>query len=123
MRTLLIAGNWKMNPTTTEAAVALAEAVKSGRRARRPTSTSPSARPSSSSSRIDQVLEGSPIGLGGQNMYWEAAGAFTGEISGRDAGRRRLHPRDPGPQRAAARHGRDRRPGQHASSRPPWTPS
>ena len=33
-------------------------------------------------SRIDQALEGSPIGLGGQNMLWEAAGAFTGEISG-----------------------------------------
>ena len=30
MRTLLIAGNWKMNPTTTEAAVALAEGVKTG---------------------------------------------------------------------------------------------
>ena len=30
MRTLFIAGNWKMNPATAEAAVALAEAVKAG---------------------------------------------------------------------------------------------
>ena len=30
MRTLFIAGNWKMNPASTEAAVALAEAVKAG---------------------------------------------------------------------------------------------
>ena len=43
MRTLLIAGNWKMNPATRAEAVALAEAVKAGvgqatRRARRPLS-------------------------------------------------------------------------------------
>ena len=38
MRTLLIAGNWKMNPTSTETAVALAEGVKTGvgHRDRRP---------------------------------------------------------------------------------------
>ena len=30
MRTLLIAGNWKMNPATRAEAVALAEAVKAG---------------------------------------------------------------------------------------------
>ena len=31
---------------------------------------------------MDGVLEGSPIGLGGQNMHWESGGAYTGEISG-----------------------------------------
>ena len=30
MRTLFIAGNWKMNPTTAEAAIKLAEEVKVG---------------------------------------------------------------------------------------------
>ena len=30
---------------------------------------------------VGKVLAGSPIGLGAQNMYHEAAGAFTGEIS------------------------------------------
>ncbi len=30
---------------------------------------------------VAQVLEGSDIGLGAQNLHWEAAGAYTGEIS------------------------------------------
>ena len=30
---------------------------------------------------IDAVLEGSPIGLGAQNMHWEPGGAYTGELS------------------------------------------
>ena len=30
MRTLLIAGNWKLNPTTAEAAAALADGVRNG---------------------------------------------------------------------------------------------
>jgi triosephosphate isomerase (TIM) len=28
------------------------------------------------------VLEGSPIGLGAQNMHWKTDGAYTGEVSG-----------------------------------------
>jgi triosephosphate isomerase len=30
---------------------------------------------------VSALLEGTEIGLGAQNMYWEAAGAFTGEVS------------------------------------------
>ena len=30
---------------------------------------------------VRALLEGTDIGLGAQNMYWEASGAFTGEIS------------------------------------------
>ncbi len=41
-----------------------------------------SVRPLSFSDEVDSALAGTPIGLGGQNMHWEAAGAFTGEISG-----------------------------------------
>src|SRR4051794_6242024 len=81
MRTKFIAGNWKMNPATTDEAVALAEAVKRGvggdfsvRVALCP--------PAVFLHRIDRVLDNSPIGLGGQNMHWEAGGAFTGELSG-----------------------------------------
>ena len=33
-------------------------------------------------SAVDAVLDGSPIGLGGQNMHWEPGGAYTGEVSG-----------------------------------------
>jgi triosephosphate isomerase (TIM) len=81
MRTLLIAGNWKLNPTTTEGAVSLADAVKTG------VGTATDVHvalgpPFVFLSRIDQVLEGSPIGLAAQDMFWETAGAFTGEVSG-----------------------------------------
>jgi triosephosphate isomerase len=81
MRTLLIAGNWKMSPISAEAAVALAEGVKTGLG----TATDVHVAicpPFVYLSQIDRVLEGSPVGLGAQNMYWEPAGAFTGEISG-----------------------------------------
>src|SRR5437660_1569238 len=81
MRTLLIAGNWKMNPSTRSEAVALAEAVKAG--------VGPGADvhvvlcpPAVFLGAVDTVLEGSPIGLGGQNMHWEPGGAYTGEVSG-----------------------------------------
>ncbi len=42
-------------------------------------------------------------------MYHEANGAFTGETECRDARRRRLHLRDPRPQRTPAHPGRNRR--------------
>jgi triosephosphate isomerase len=81
MRTLFVAGNWKMNPNSADAAVALAEEVKAGvgqavdvRVAVCP--------PSVYLHRIDAVLAGSPIGLGAQNMNAKPDGAFTGEISG-----------------------------------------
>ena len=88
MRVLFIAGNWKMNPSSAEAAAALASAVKTGvgqetavRVALCP--------PSVFLHAVDKALEGSPIGLGGQNMYWKVDGAYTGETSGamlQDAG-------------------------------------
>ncbi len=81
MRTLLIAGNWKMNPQTKAEAVALAEAVKAG------VGHATEVRvvlcpPSVFLPAVDAVLEGSPIGLAAQNMHWERGGAYTGELSG-----------------------------------------
>jgi triosephosphate isomerase len=81
MRTLLIAGNWKMNPTTAETAIALAEGVKSGLGTATDVHVAVCP-PFVFLNRIDQVLEGSPVGLGAQDMFWETSGAFTGEISG-----------------------------------------
>jgi triosephosphate isomerase len=80
MRTLLIAGNWKMNPATRAEAVALAEAVKTG------VGQETNARvvlcpPAVFLGEVDSVLAGTPIGLGAQNMHWEAGGAYTGELS------------------------------------------
>jgi triosephosphate isomerase len=80
VRTLLIAGNWKMNPAARSEAVALAQAIKVG--------VGPAADvrvvlcpPAVFLQEVDTVLEGSPIGLAAQNMHWEPGGAYTGEIS------------------------------------------
>jgi triosephosphate isomerase (TIM) len=80
VRTLLIAGNWKMNPGARTEAVALAEAVKTG------VGQSTVVRvvvcpPALFLFDIDAALDSSPIGLGAQNMHWEPAGAYTGELS------------------------------------------
>lgn len=88
MRPLFIAGNWKMNPSSTQAAVALAEAVKVGlgQAADVRVAICP---PSVFLGAVDTVLSGSPIGLGAQNMHWKPDGAYTGELSGamlQDAG-------------------------------------
>jgi triosephosphate isomerase len=81
MRALFVAGNWKMNPTSTEAAVALAEAVKVGvgQESAVRVAICP---PSVYLARLDEVVANSPIGLGAQNMHWERDGAYTGELSG-----------------------------------------
>jgi triosephosphate isomerase len=79
MRRSFIAGNWKMNLDRHQA-VALAKAVAepSGDFAHLDLAVCP---PSVYLDAVGQALAGSPVGLGGQNMYHEASGAFTGEIS------------------------------------------
>jgi triosephosphate isomerase len=81
MRPFFIAGNWKMNPDSQAAAIALAEQVKAGvgqegavRVALCP--------PFVHLPVIDKLLENTPIGLGAQNMHWAPRGAYTGEVSG-----------------------------------------
>jgi triosephosphate isomerase len=80
MRTLFIAGNWKMNPPTAEAAVALAAAVKAGvgQAADVHVAVCP---PAVYLQAVDKVLDGSPVTLGAQNMHWKPDGAYTGETS------------------------------------------
>lgn len=79
MRKKFVAGNWKMNKTvaeTRELLSALADglnAVRGVERALCPPFTSLTA--------AAEVLNGTEIGLGAQNMHWEDKGAFTGEIS------------------------------------------
>ena len=68
MRTLLIAGNWKLNPTTTEAAVTLADGVKTGLGTATDVHVAV-APPFVFLGRIDQILVGSPIGLAAQDMF------------------------------------------------------
>ncbi len=79
MRKPMIAGNWKMNKTVEQARALVAEmlpglqAVSSVERVLCP--------PFTSLMPISAMLVGTEIGLGAQNMHWEAQGAFTGEIA------------------------------------------
>jgi triosephosphate isomerase (TIM) len=81
MRTLLIAGNWKMNPPTRDEATALTQEVKAGVGASADVHVVVCP-PFVFLQVVDGVLEGSPIGLGGQNMHAQPGGAYTGETSG-----------------------------------------
>ena len=78
-RTPLIAGNWKLNGLRT-AAAKLARDVADGCRTAsgREVMVAPSftALPT-----VAEQLAGSRVALGGQDLYWEPSGAFTGEIS------------------------------------------
>jgi triosephosphate isomerase (TIM) len=79
MRTKFIAANWKMY-TNTAVARQLARAVVAG------VGASPKARvamcpPFPYLAPVAEIVRGSPVGLGAQNCYTEAEGAFTGEVS------------------------------------------
>ena len=82
-----VAGNWKMNCTIPEARkliqdiLALQPDVQAAALALLP--------PFTALAEAARLLAGSAVGLGAQDLHWEASGAFTGEISGpmlRDAG-------------------------------------
>ena len=79
MRKPIIAGNWKMNKLTSEA-VELARELKdkAGSIADREIVLCP---PFTVLSSVKEVIEGSWIRLGAQNMHWEVRGAYTGEVS------------------------------------------
>ena len=79
MRTPFVAGNWKMNKTVAEARdlvfkmstqlrdIAGVEKVLCP--------------PFTSLISVSALLQGTDIGLGAQDMYWEEKGAFTGAVS------------------------------------------
>jgi triosephosphate isomerase (TIM) len=79
MRKPLVAGNWKMNKTVEQARLLVAEmlpglqAVPSVERVLCP--------PFPALMALAAQLTGTGIGLGAQNMYWEASGAYTGEVA------------------------------------------
>ncbi|HEU0021829.1 MAG TPA: triose-phosphate isomerase [Dehalococcoidia bacterium] len=79
----VIAGNWKMNKNAAEA-VALARAVKDGLAGQagiRPGTEVVLCPPAISLIGVRDVVQGSPVRVGAQNMHFEDSGAFTGEIS------------------------------------------
>ena len=77
-RRKIIAGNWKMNKTPSEA-VALVEELK-------PLVQNPDVDvvfcvPAIDLIPVIEATKGSNIAVGAENMYFEDAGAYTGEIS------------------------------------------
>jgi len=79
MRKRIIAGNWKMNKTVTEAAE-LARAVVGQMTAATETEVV-LCPPFTDLTAVAAAIAGTPVKLGGQNLHWEEKGAFTGEIS------------------------------------------
>ena len=79
MRRPLIAGNWKMN-TTVDEAVTLARSVRDGVDGI-PGVTKVVCPPFVSLVAVRDVLAGSTVRVGAQNVHPEPKGAFTGEVS------------------------------------------
>jgi triosephosphate isomerase (TIM) len=79
MRKPFVAGNWKMNMSVADSRHLVSEmvpglqSVEAVERVICPPFTAVLA--------VSALLEGTDIGLGAQNMFWENAGAYTGEIS------------------------------------------
>ncbi|MFH1856745.1 MAG: triose-phosphate isomerase [Candidatus Omnitrophota bacterium] len=79
MRRLIIAGNWKMYKTVSEA-----EELSNKLKLEFKDTADVEivlCPPFTALSSVAKVINGSSLTLGAQNMYWEKEGAFTGEIS------------------------------------------
>ena len=75
----LIAGNWKMN-TTLQGAKGLVAEMRPALEAVEGVATVVCP-PFVSLAAVAEMLQGSRIGVGAQNMYHEEKGAYTGEVS------------------------------------------
>src|SRR5688500_18466887 len=79
MRTPIIAGNWKMN-LDLEGARALCEGIR-----RRTDGVADVEKvvcpPFVHLGMVAELMAGSSIAVGAQNVHWEERGAFTGEVS------------------------------------------
>ncbi|KKM10533.1 triosephosphate isomerase [Clostridiales bacterium PH28_bin88] len=79
MRKPVIAGNWKMYKTPSEARD-LVEALKP-LLAGQNNVEAVVCPPFTALETVNNLLQGTNIGLGAQDVYWEKEGAFTGEVS------------------------------------------
>lgn len=77
-RTKIIAGNWKMNKTPSEAVALINELKPVVANADAEVVVCP---PFVAIPAVKAAAEGSNIAIGAQNMYFEEKGAFTGEVS------------------------------------------
>jgi triosephosphate isomerase (TIM) len=79
MRKPIVAGNWKMNKTVAEARALVTDLVlelqpiHSVEKVLCPPFTALMA--------VTEMLDGTDIVVGAQNLYWEESGAYTGEVS------------------------------------------
>lgn len=78
-RTPMVAGNWKMNKTASEAVTLINEllpALKTQSGVDRVVCP-----PFTAIYPVSQLLKDSGVGCGAQDLFWEAKGAFTGEVA------------------------------------------
>jgi len=75
----MVAGNWKMYKNISEARHLVSEMIPGLQMVENVEKVI--CPPFTALLAVRALLEGSDIGLGAQDMYWESAGAFTGEIS------------------------------------------
>lgn len=78
LRRPLLAGNWKMNLTLAQS-VELAKLVAGG--ANTASGEVAVFVPFTAVTVVAEILKGSSVRLGAQDCYWEASGAFTGEVA------------------------------------------
>lgn len=79
MRKKVIAGNWKMNMNLHQSQKLVSEIINGlGKNSKAEVIVCP---PFTSLSEVNNLLKGTQIKLGAQNMYYEESGAYTGEIS------------------------------------------
>ncbi len=78
MRTPILAGNWKMHKTVGEAKELAAALARDAQASGREVVVCP---PFTALAAVAEVVAGSPVALGAQDMHHEEQGAFTGAIS------------------------------------------
>ena len=79
MRRPIVAGNWKMNNNSVEARE-LVEGLVNGL-AKLSNVECILCPPFTNLWAVKEIIAGTNIGLGAQNMHWESSGAYTGEIA------------------------------------------
>lgn len=78
MRRPIIAGNWKMHLTLSESSALARQLLQTCNADGVDVVLCP---PFTALTAVGQLLQGSRIGLGAQDLFWEPQGAFTGEVS------------------------------------------
>jgi triosephosphate isomerase len=78
LRKPLIAGNWKMYKTVAEAVETARELVQGAASVNVDVMIAP---PFTALAPVAEVVKGTSVALGAQNLFWKNEGAYTGEIS------------------------------------------